>query len=116
MSKAETFNQKLLQLQANSNAVRHQGDAVANARAQAEAAQINGESRLKIASLQAQVKKLINEGFIDAKERRQNIEFNHEKMTTELNISKEKQLSEIESSKFEQIVEAIGKETLVAMA
>lgn len=33
MSKAEGFNQKLLQLQASSKAVMHQGDAVANARA-----------------------------------------------------------------------------------
>lgn len=35
---------------------------------------------------------------------------------TELNISREKQLSEIESTKFEGIVNAIGKDTLVAMA
>lgn len=40
----------------------------------------------------------------------------HERSVTLLEISRAKELSEIESNRFEQMVEAIGKETVVAMA
>lgn len=40
----------------------------------------------------------------------------HEQNVTELDIKKAKELSEIEAKKFENMVEAIGQKTLVAMA
>ena len=40
----------------------------------------------------------------------------YEKQTAELEVNRSKELAKVESEKFEQLVEAIGQDTLVAIA
>lgn len=115
-SKAEAGKKTLLELQAKSEAVKNQGVAIANAKAKAEADEIRGRSALKNAELKAKAKKIEYEANLSKEIKRRNTLLDHEKKMSELEIAKAKQLADIESKKFEEMIAAIGQKTIVSMA
>lgn len=115
-SKAEAGKKTLLELQAKSEAVKNQGVAIANAKAKAEADEIRGRSALKNAELKAKAKKIEYEADLSREIKRRNTLLDHEKKMSELEIGKAKQLADIESKKFEEMIAAIGQKTIVSMA
>merc|ERR1711998_310590 len=92
------------------------GQVTAEARARAEAAQIEGEARVKQAELKAAATKIEMEAKLECMRLEQEAEAAHRKRMDQLEVERAKQLSEIETSKFQETVAAIGSNTLVEMA
>jgi major vault protein len=113
---AEKSKKELLQLQAESAAVESTGQATAEARARAEAAQIEGEAAVKQAKLSTDAARIKAESDLEQLKQKQTAEITHKKALNELEIAKSRDLSGIESSKFKSIVDAIGADTIQSMA
>jgi major vault protein len=115
-AEAEKARTLLLQLQAQSQAVETTGQATAEAKARAQAQAIEGEANVKMAELNAKAEQIKAESELKQLIARQEAELKYQTELNELEIEKAKQLSEIESEKFKNVVEAIGSETIKAIA
>jgi len=115
-AEAEKARKQLLQLQAQSAAVESTGQATAEAKARSEAAQIEGSSAVTLASLKAQSSNIIGENELTAVSASQQAEIDYRRAMDELEIQRASALAKIESEKFKKIVNAIGQETLAAIA
>jgi len=115
-AEAEKARKDLLQLQAKSAAVEATGSATAEAKARAEAAQIEGEAAVKMATLKASSTTIRSQAELDELEKRQIVEIEHQKALDELELRKARELSEIEGTKFAETIAAIGQDTLSSIA
>lgn len=115
-AKAEEARRNLMTLEAECQTIQNTGLAKAEAKAKAEAAEIKSKTKVRIAQMKAEARKIEMESELEKKKDLQRIEIEHEKSMSELEINKAKMLSEIESEKFQQIVDAIGQDTLVAIS
>jgi len=115
-AEAEKARKSLIQLQAESAAVESTGQATAEAKARAEAANIEGEAAVKQAQLNAQATKIRAEAELANLKNKQSADLEHQKALNELEITRARQLSEIEAEKFKNIVDAIGAGTIKSMA
>jgi len=115
-AEAEKSKKFLIQLQAESAAVESTGQATAEAKARAEAANIEGEAAVKQAQLSADATKIRSFVELETSKARHHAEIEHTKALNELEISRASELAEIESTKFKSIVDAIGANTIKAMA
>jgi len=115
-AEAEKARKELLSLQAQSAAVESTGQATAEAKARAEAQGIEGEASVKQAQLQSNASKIKSETELEVVTQKQDAEIEHQKALNELEVSKAKELSSIESIKFRAIVQSIGKDTITSIA
>jgi major vault protein len=115
-AEAEKARMGLLQLQAESAAVESTGQATAEAKARSEAANIEGQAAVKQAQLTAEATKIKSEASLQQLKLQQAAEINHQRQLNELEIAKSKELAGIEGKKFKDIVDAIGANTIKAMA
>jgi len=115
-AESEKSRTDLLQLQAQSAAVEATGQATAEAKARAQAAYIEGEASVKQAELQAKADQIRADTDLEKLIKQQQAEIEHKRALNNLEINKAKELSEIESEKFESIVQAMGPETLKSIA
>jgi major vault protein len=115
-SEAEKAKKNLLALQALSAAVESTGQATAEAKARAEAANIEGAAAVKQADLQAQANKIKSEAELHLNKSRHEAEISHQKALNDLEVSRARELASIESSKFKAIVNSIGAETIKSIA
>jgi major vault protein len=115
-AEAEKARKSLIQLQAESAAVESTGQATAEAKARAEAANIEGEAAVKQAQLNAQATKIRAEAELANLKNKQSADLEHQKALNELEITRARQLAEIEAEKFKNIVDAIGAGTIKSMA
>jgi major vault protein len=115
-SEAEKARKDLLQLQAQSAAVEATGQATAEAKARAEAAQIEGEAAVTQSQLKAEATKIKAFADLEQLKKKQIQEIEHKKAMAELEVNKARELAAIESKKFEEIVDAIGAETIKKIA
>ena len=113
---AEKAKTSWLELQAESEAVKATGKAVAEAKAQAEASIIEADSELKQAQLKAEAYKISAEAELAQLKAKQTAEVDYTKRNNELEITKAKDLADIETKKLAQVMKAIGPETIVAIA
>jgi len=113
---AEKSRISLLSLQALSAAVESTGQATAEAKARAEAAFIEGAAAVKQAELQSEAELIKSEAKVSQKKAKQEAEVAHQKALDDLEVSKARDLADIEASKFKNIVDAIGANTLEAIA
>jgi len=113
---AERSRTQLLELQAQSIAVESAGQATAEARAAAEAAKIEGQAAVDHAKLEAESHIIAEESILAEEKAKHAVELEHRKKKDELEINKSRQLADIEVQKFTQIVDAIGADTLCAIA
>ena len=107
---------KLLEMQARSEAVQNQGYAIAQAKADAESEDIKAKASLDSARLAAKARKIEKDAELEQRVKKENVIFQHEKAMSELEIQRQKDLAIIESKKFEEMIDAIGRETIVSMA
>ena len=115
-SEAEKARKNLLLLQANSAAVESTGQAKAEAQSRAEAMKIEGEAEVEQAKLKAEATAINSDAELArlAKAREAELSFIGKRNRMEMErISEE---SSIEVNKFKQMVEAVGSNTLLAMA
>merc|ERR1711871_336368 len=115
-AQAESEKKKLLQLKAESAAVESSGQATAEARALAEARQIEGEAQVKQAELRASAQKIETEARLECLRQEQEAEVKHRQALDALEVDRTQALAEIETKKFNDIVAAIGPSTLAEMA
>jgi len=115
-AEAERSRTQLLELQAQSIAVESAGQATAEARAAAEAAKIEGQAAVDRAKLEAESHLIAEQSILAETKAKHAVELEHKKKVDELEIKKSRQLAEIEVEKFSQIVDAIGADTLCAIA
>lgn len=113
---AEKERQNLISLQAQSAAVESTGQAKAEAQSRAEAAKIEGEAAVVAAELKAKAAAIEAEAELKRLREARDAEIAYIKEQDLLELNKQKELALIEQQKFSSMVEAIGPETLVAMA
>jgi len=111
-AKAEEARKSLLELQANSAAVEAMGAASAEARAQAARLEIQGQAAVEQAKLATQASDILAASELEEIESRQKAEIAHQKALNELEVSRAKDLANIESGKFKRIVDTITRDTL----
>jgi major vault protein len=115
-AEAEKSRRQLLELQAASAAVESTGQATAEAKARAQAADIEGKAAVKQSELSSEAESIKNMSSLEQKKASQGAALAHQKALDDLEITKAKDLAEIEAEKFKSIVEAIGAETLASVA
>ena len=113
---AEVERKNLLALEAENAAIESTGQAIAEARAKAEAAQIEGQLTVSLATQDAQAAQIRSEVELAQLKARQEAEFTHQQALVNLEIEKAQRMAEINSTEFAQKVQAIGADTLRAMA
>jgi major vault protein len=115
-AEAEKARTHLLGLQAESASVESAGQAVAEAKARADATQIESEAKVEQSRLSSKAEKIKADAELTTLKARQESEIGHQKALNELEISRARDLANIESSKFKRIVTAIGANTLKEIA
>jgi len=115
-AEAEKARRELIKLQAESAAVESTGQATAEARARAEAAQIEGEAAVRQAELSADAMKIKAEGDSLLLKSRQESEVGHQHAINDLEIKRARDLAVIEAKKFKDIVTSIGADTIRTIA
>jgi len=115
-AEAEKTNKDLLQLRAQSAAIESTGQATAEAKARAEAAQIEGEANVTQTKLKAESMKITSEAELAESKARQEAEIAHQTALNELELSRAKEMAAIESKKFKDTVNAIGADTIAQIA
>jgi len=115
-AEAERGRKKLLELQAESAAVEANGQAIAEARARANAAEIEGEAAVKQSTLSAEATRIKTEAELKQKIAQQGAEVTHQKELNEIEIKKSRDMATIEATKFKQVVNAIGADTISSIA
>lgn len=115
-AEAEKARKQLLELQAQSAAVESTGQAKAEATARAESAQIEGMAAVRQAELKAQAVKIEAESELERLTHAREAEIKYIRDQNEMEISKSKEIAAIEIDKFKKMIEAIGPQTIVAMA
>jgi len=115
-AEAEKANKLLLQLRAQSAAIESTGQATAEAKARAEAAQIEGEANVTQSKLKSESMTISSDAELIEHKERQEVEITHQTAINELELSRAREMSSIEAKKFSDIVGAIGAETIAAIA
>jgi major vault protein len=113
---AEKHKKELLTLQAESAEVESTGLVTAEAKAKAEASLIEGRAAVQQAELQADAFKIKSESEMAQLKARQQADVAHKKAIAQMEIAKAKELAAIEGDKFKDIVDAIGADTIKAIA
>lgn len=113
---AERERKTLVELKAKSAAVESTGQAKAEAIARSEAALIKGRAAVKQAELKAQASKIRYEAKVEQTKLKNAQEIAYRKQVDALEISKADKEAKIEAEKFASIVNAIGADTIEAIA
>eukprot|EP01115_Flamella_aegyptia_P000406 TRINITY_DN1058_c0_g1_i1.p1 TRINITY_DN1058_c0_g1~~TRINITY_DN1058_c0_g1_i1.p1 ORF type:complete len:824 (+),score=499.39 TRINITY_DN1058_c0_g1_i1:83-2554(+) len=113
---AEKARKELLSLQAESSAVESTGQATAEAKARAEAANIEGQAAVKQAQLMAEATKIKSEAELAQLKLKQEAEIEYQKQLDELELTRARELGKIEAKKFKDTVSSIGAGTIKSIA
>jgi len=113
---AEKSRKRLLELQAASAAVESTGQANAEAKARAEAALIEGQAEVTHARLASEATTIQQASELEQLKSKQEQQITHQQALIDLEIQKAKEMAEIESVKFKAVVDAIGPQTIAAIA
>jgi len=115
-SEAEKQRKVLLELQAESAAVESTGQATAEAKAKANAAEIEANAAVTQAKLASEATRIKTDAELANKIAVQHSEIKHLSELNGLEVTKARQLAVIEAKKFRDTVNAIGADTIAAIA
>lgn len=115
-AQAEKARRDLLTLQADSAAIESTGQAKAEAVSRAEAARIEAEAAVQGAKLKAEALKIETESELERMKGAREAEIKFALEQNNLEIEKADAMAKIEINKFNQMVTALGSETIRAMA
>jgi len=113
---AEKKRTELVRLKCGTEIVKRIGELTSEAYAKFESAKIEGKTLVEQSTHQAKAHIIQEESSIEEEKLKQEQIRSHLKKLNQLEIEKAKELSNIECKKFEQIVEAIGRDTIESMA
>ncbi|KAK7915386.1 hypothetical protein WMY93_011147 [Mugilogobius chulae] len=115
-AEAERARKELLELEAMSAAVESTGAAKAEAQSRAEAARIQGEAAVEEAKLKAEAQRIEAEAELQRLAQAREQELSYKKNMDLLEVEKQQKLSQIETTKFSELVKSLGADTLREMA
>ena len=115
-AEAEKARSDLLTLQAESSAIESTGQAKAEAVARAESAKIEAEAAVQAARLKAEALKIETESELERMQSAREAEIRFTLESNKLEVDKAEKMAKIETDKFNQMVTALGTETIRAMA
>mmetsp|Transcript_6064 Transcript_6064/g.8314 ORF Transcript_6064/g.8314 Transcript_6064/m.8314 type:complete len:202 (+) Transcript_6064:2-607(+) len=115
-AESEKTRKSLLELRAESNAITSLGQAKAEAKARAEAQIIEGEATVQQAKLEAEAKIIESQALLEETKAEQQATIEHTRKMNELEIEKARALMAVELKQFQSQVEALGRETIEAIA
>ena len=115
-SKAEKEKQTLLRLRAHTDSIQTAGEANAAAKATADAADIQAKAAVEKARHASQAKKIQAQANLNQLKKKNENELAEKRAMNELEINRARRMATIESKKFNDIVSAIGKDTIKAIA
>jgi len=115
-AEAEKAKGELLALQAQSAAIESTGQAKAEAVGRAEAAKIEAETSVQGARLKAEALRIETESELERMKSAREAEIRFTIEQNKLEIEKAEQLARIETVRFQEMVKALGTETIKAMA
>ena len=115
-AEAEKAKGALLSLQADSAAIESTGQAKAEAIARAEAARIEAEAGVQAARMKADAMKIETESELERMQSAREAEIRFTMESNRLEVDKAEKMAKIETEKFNQMVNALGTETIRAMA
>lgn len=113
---AEAERKKLIELQTENTTLESTGAATAEAHARAEAERIQGEAAVNLSRQQSEAQRIRAEAELNHQRALQEAELNHQRALTELEVEREQRLAEISSEAFREKIQAIGPETIRAIA
>eukprot|EP00285_Hemiselmis_virescens_P015937 CAMPEP_0173377974 /NCGR_PEP_ID=MMETSP1356-20130122/1219_1 /TAXON_ID=77927 ORGANISM="Hemiselmis virescens, Strain PCC157" /NCGR_SAMPLE_ID=MMETSP1356 /ASSEMBLY_ACC=CAM_ASM_000847 /LENGTH=840 /DNA_ID=CAMNT_0014330905 /DNA_START=194 /DNA_END=2713 /DNA_ORIENTATION=- len=113
---AERARKDLLELQAESSAVQSSGHAKAEARARAEAKNIEMQAMLEHAKIESAARKIRAECELEEMKLKHEAELDYQRKKDELELNKLSETARVEGLKFKQQIDAIGADTIKAMA
>ncbi|XP_062500939.1 major vault protein-like [Corticium candelabrum] len=113
---AEKARMELYELQAVSAAVESTGQAKAEAQAEAEKLLIEGESEIEAAKLKAEAEDIEQKAELESQMKSRADELSYLRQMNELEIQKKRDMANIEVEKFKQSTEALGSDTIAAIA
>lgn len=115
-SQAERARKELLELEALSAAVESTGAAKAEAQSKSEAAQIEGEAAVLQARLKAEALQIEAEAELTRLSKAREQELVYQREQNKLEMERATRLGEIETKKFQDLVQSIGADTIRAIA
>jgi len=115
-ARAEKEKQELLRLRAHTENIQAAGEATAEARAKADAAKIQAEAAVEKARHAAEAKKIKANAELQQLKKKNHNEICEVTSTNELEINRARRMAAIEAKKFKDIVDAIGADTIKAIA
>ncbi|CAK8689709.1 unnamed protein product [Clavelina lepadiformis] len=115
-AEAERSRRDLLELQSQSAAIESTGQAKAEAQSRAEAARIEGEAAVEQAKLKAQAQEIEAASELDRLGKAREAELKYIKEQNDLGINKDRDLARIETEKTQNIISAVGADTVRAIA
>jgi len=115
-AEAEKARKELLSLQAESSAVESTGQAKAEAISRSEAARIEAEAAVQGARLRAEAQKIETESELERMKAAREADIRFAIENNNLEVEKAEKMAKIETDKFNQMVAALGKDTIKAMA
>jgi major vault protein len=113
---AEELKKQLFELQSKTRSIEESGLKEASAKAIVNSKMIESQSKIKIATTMRDLQNLKNKfkNQIDSLEHQ--IHLDHEKSVNQIEIDSKQKLSDIETKRFQCIIDAIGKDTLVKLS
>jgi len=115
-AQAEFERKSLVELKAQTAAVETTGQAKAEAIARSEASLIKGAAAVKQARLKAEASAIRADAKLKQIVMRQKQELENKKAVDELEIARKQEEARIEAAKFKSIIDAIGSDTIEAIA
>ncbi|KAJ9463428.1 Major vault protein [Diplonema papillatum] len=113
---SEGEKKAFLQLQAENEAIEATGQAKAEAEARAEAMIIEASSELEQATLKADAQRISADADLEMLSSKNKAALDYQKRLDDIEVDKVSKISQIEADKFAATMEAIGPETVLAMA
>merc|ERR1711915_415235 len=111
-AEAEKARKNLISLQAESSAIESTGQAKAEAVARAESAKIEAEAAVQAARLKAEALKIETESELERMQSAREAEIRFTLESNKLEVDKAEKMAKIETDKFNQMVTALGTETI----
>jgi major vault protein len=113
---SEVDRKKLLESETKSNSISTTGQAKSEAKARAEAAEIEGDAAVAAARIKANTGSVMEKIKMELKIKKDTQDLSFKAAIDDVEVNRTKQLAEIESEKFKKTMESIGQDTVRALA
>ena len=112
----EELKRPLYELKSKTETIRETGEKEAMAKAQASLIQIESQSKINIAKNNKELKDMQYNFEIEIEQMKHLNNLNYETEKSNVELNKKKILSDLDTSKFEKIIKAIGQDTIVQIS